>query len=360
MPELYDIVVIGAGVAGASIAAELSLDCRVLLLEREKYAGLHATGRSAAYYAPSYGNDVVRQLTKASHDYFREAEVPVLRDRPALFIGTEAQSASVAAMRQEQPELKQLSFTELSKWVPALKANVTSGLLDTIGGDLDVDGILQGFLRTFKARGGQILCNAEVRALDNHQGIWHLKGQNLDVRAPTVINAAGAWADAIAGLAGLAPLGLEPKRRTALLVDGDQAWADWPLTIDIDEGFYFKPDAGQLLISPADETPSDPCDAQAEELDIAIAIDRVQQVVDIPIRRVNHRWAGLRTFAADKTFVIGFDPRATGFFWCAGQGGYGVQSAPGVASFGRQLCLQETLDIENRALVDLVAPARLF
>jgi D-arginine dehydrogenase len=360
MADPYDIAVIGAGIAGASIAAELSLECRVLLLEREQYPGLHATGRSAAYYAPAYGNDVVRQLTKASHDFFRQAEVPVLRERPALFIGTNAQSDSVSNLRLEQPDLTPLNFADLSKLVPVLKPNVTCGLLDTIGGDLDVDAILQGYLRTFKARGGHILYNAEVAALETQSGVWHLTGRHLDVRAPTVINAAGAWADLIAEMAGLTPLGLEPKRRTAVLVDGDDAWSDWPLTIDIDEGFYFKPDAGQLLISPADETPSEPCDAQAEELDIAIAIDRLQQIANIPIRRVNHKWAGLRTFAPDKSFIIGFDPRATGFFWCAGQGGYGVQSAPGVASLGKQLCLQESLDVTDRWLVNRVSPDRLI
>jgi D-arginine dehydrogenase len=357
----YDVVVIGGGIAGVSLAAELSSQVKVLLLEREKNPGMHSTGRSAAYYAPSYGNDVVRQLTRDSETYFRssEHEVSLIRDRAALFIGMESQSKSLDQMLLEQPNLKRLSGTEATKIVTPLKREqISGGILDTVGGDLDVDAILQGYLKSFRSRGGDLKSSSEVQSLSYADGLWHVKGLSLDVKTPIVINAAGAWADVVAKMAGLGAVGLEPKRRTAVLVDGEASWAEWPLTIDIDEQFYFKPDAGQLLISPADETPSEPCDAQPDELDIAIAIDRVQQIADIPVRKVNHKWAGLRTFAPDKTFVIGFDPRATGFFWCAGQGGYGVQSAPGVAKFVGQLCLGGSLDDSFAPLITQVAPDR--
>lgn len=359
----YDVIVIGAGIAGASLAAELATDCRVALVEAEKQPGIHSTGRSAAYFAPSYGNEVVRQLTRESEAYFRSADhpVPLLRNRPALFIGRDHQQDSILGMQQEQPNLQQLDFTELLALVPVLlPGEVTSGLLDMVGGDLDVDAILQSYLRSFKQSGGELITDFSAEFLRHKNELWEVKGKTAEVRAPIIVNAAGAWADVVAARAGINPIGLMAKRRTAILVDGDDAWANWPLTIDIDEGFYFKPDAGQLLISPADETPSEPCDAQPDELDIAIAIDRVQQIANIPVRRVNHKWAGLRTFAPDNTFVIGFDPRATGFFWCAGQGGYGVQSAPGVARLAKQLCLDNPVDAAHRSLAALVAPDRLI
>ncbi|MFT6645211.1 MAG: D-arginine dehydrogenase [Patiriisocius sp.] len=363
MTAPYDVVVIGAGIAGVSLAAELATDCRVALIEAEKQPGMHSTGRSAAYFAPSYGNEVVRQLTRESEAYFTspDHQVPLLKNRPALFIGRDHQQDSILDLQREQPVLQQLNFAELIKLVPVLHlGQVSSGLLDIVGGDLDVDAILQGYLRSFKQSGGKLITGFSAEFLKHKNGLWKVKGKTAEVSAPMLVNSAGAWADTVAAKAGVNPLGLTPKRRTAILVDGDDAWANWPLTIDIDEGFYFKPDAGQLLISPADETSSEPCDAQPEELDIAIAIDRVQQIADIPVRRVNHKWAGLRTFAPDKSFVIGFDPRATGFFWCAGQGGYGVQSAPGVARLAKQLCLGNDVDNAHIDLVTLVAPDRLI
>jgi len=363
MRVTHDVVVIGAGIAGAALAAELASDCRVALIEAEQQPGMHSTGRSAAYFAPSYGNEVVRQLTRESEAYFRnpDHQVPLLKNRPALFVARDHQQGSILDMQREQSDLQQLDFAELKKLVPVLRpGEVTSGLLDTVGGDLDVDAILQSYLRRFKQSGGKLITGFAVAALNHSNGVWTVKGNREEVCAPILINAAGAWADVIAKAAGLNPIGLSPKRRTAILVDADDSWANWPLTIDIDEGFYFKPDAGQLLISPADETLSEPCDAQPDELDIAIAIDRVQQIADIPVRRVNHKWAGLRTFAPDKSFVIGFDPRASGFFWCAGQGGYGVQSAPGVARLAKQLCLGNLVDNAHSDLVALVAPDRLI
>tara|TARA_R110002073_G_scaffold14926_1_gene59938 strand:+ start:9856 stop:10965 length:1110 start_codon:yes stop_codon:yes gene_type:complete len=361
----FDVIIVGAGIAGASLAAELSEDCHVALIEAEKQPGMHSTGRSAAYFAPAYGNEVVRQLTRESEPYFRSPshKIALLKDRPALFVSTREQAPLLQEMQNEQPGLQKLNESELLKLVPVLRSGKAhAGLLDTVGGDLDVDAIQQSYLKKFKFSNGELFTGSRVQSLTYANGLWQANGKGWDVElvAPIVVNAAGAWADSVASVAGLEPLGLVPKRRTAILVDGDGSWANWPLTIDIEEKFYFKPDAGQLLISPADETPSDPCDAQPDELDIAIAVDRVQQIADITVRRINHSWAGLRTFARDKSFVIGFDPRTTGFFWCAGQGGYGVQSAPGVASLAKQLCLGNPGAANHRTLVDLVAPDRLL
>jgi D-arginine dehydrogenase len=369
--NMVDIIVIGAGIAGASAAAELAADARVVLVETEAQPGYHATGRSAAYYAPSYGNDVVRNLTCASQNFFYRppagfSESPLIRDRQALFIARPDQATSIADMQAENPELLRLSGDELLAHVPVLKREVLAqGLLDAVGGDLDVDAILQGYLRLLRQRGGQLLLQSPVTNLAYANGCWQVQAGQVQLKAPLVINAAGAWADPLANMAGLASLGLVPKRRTALLVDApaDMDIRDWPLVIDVDEQLYFKPDAGQLLVSPADETPSEPMDAWPEELDIAVAIDRLLQVVDLDIKTVNQRWAGLRTFAPDKTFVVGLDPRAEGFFWLAGQGGYGVQSSPGMAHLVRHLILGSAPPADFADVcksIEAVAPARLL
>lgn len=371
MNQDFDVIVIGAGIAGASAASAIAADARVLLIEMESRAGFHATGRSAAYFAPAYGNATVRTLTAASEHFYVQppddfSDMPLLKPRQALFIGRATQEASLNGMLDENPKLNRQDSNSIVQLVPVINpAIITSGLLDPAGGDLDVDAILQGYLRQYRQYGGEITTRTPVTSLEYSSGRWQVTAGDQVWRAPTIVNAAGAWADPVAQLAGLAPLGITPKRRTALLVDGptDVDFSGWPMVIDVDEKFYFKPDAGQLLISPADETPSIPCDAQAEELDIAIAVDRVTQVTDLAIKRVNHRWAGLRSFAPDKTFVVGFDPRCRGFLWLAGQGGYGVQSAPGMAQLARHLLLQTPIP-EAYAIIaetiDAVSPQRLL
>ena len=345
MPEHADIIVIGAGIAGSSIAAELAAAARVVLLERESQPGYHATGRSAAFFAPAYGNAVVRGLTAASEQFFCQpppdfSEARLLRQRDCLFIARRDQLAELHATAVENPALRELDAGAALQSVPVLSPDyVAAALLDDHGGDLDVDAILQGYLRCFRRRGGSLATGAEVTTVNFESGCWRAQTAQASYRAPVLVNAAGAWADSVAALAGLGELGICPMRRTALLIDvpDDLDGSDWPLVIDVDEQFYFKPDAGQLLISPADETPSPACDAQAEELDVAEAVDRFERATGARVRRVNHRWAGLRSFAPDRTFVVGFDPRASGFFWFAGQGGYGVQSAPALAHLAHTL-----------------------
>jgi D-arginine dehydrogenase len=371
MREDADILVIGAGIAGCSAAAELAANASVIVLERESQPGYHATGRSAAFFDPSYGDAVVRGLTGASEHFFRQpppgfADAALLRPRDCLYVARQEQLRELRALQTKDTVLEWIPAEAALQAQPLLSAEyVAAALRGTHGGDLDVDAILQGYLRLFRARGGRLINNAGVTAIRRVAGCWEVVTAGALYRAEIVIDAAGAWADSIAELAGLPAIGIGPRRRTALLIDmpeGDGA-ADWPMVEDVEENFYFKPDAGQLLLSPADETPSPPCDAQAEELDVALAVDWFQRATGQTVRRVNHRWAGLRSFAPDKTFVVGFDPRARGFFWLAGQGGYGVQSAPAIAQMVRALVV-DCAPAESFAGImthrDAVAPGRLL
>jgi len=375
--EQVDIVVIGAGIAGASTASELAVNARVVLLDMEAQPGFHATGRSAAFFAPSYGNAVVRGITATSEPFFRNppkgfTDVALLRSRDALFIASNYQLAALDRMQEEISTLERLSADECCSLVPILdEAYSAAGLLDRTGGDLDVDAILQGYLRQFKTRGGKVLNRKKVESLCFGNGLWSVQCEEYAIAAPVVVNAAGAWADGIAELAGVGCIGLQALKRTAILVDPhaneeNQLVSNvdqWPLVVDVDENFYFKPDAGLLLISPADENPNVPCDAQPDELDIAIALDRFHTASSMVVKRVKHSWAGLRTFATDRNFVVGFDPRLEGFFWLAGQGGYGVQTAPGVAKLAAALITKNALAPEYSSLLNYrndVSPERLL
>ena len=237
---------------------------------------------------------------------------------------------------------------------------IHQSFIDPTGGDLDVDALLQGYLRVFRASNNTLIVNTEVIALEKEKGLWQVSTPTEAYHAPLIINAAGAWADELARRAGVATIGLVPKRRTALLIDAptDMEIHDWPLVVDIDEEFYFKPDAGALLISPADETPSPACDAAPEDLDVAIAVDRFETATNCTVRRVNHKWAGLRTFSADKTPVVGEDGDAKGFFWLAGQGGYGVQTAPAMAALSAAMILGNTLPAATASCIDELSPDR--
>lgn len=366
-----DIIVIGAGIAGASAAAALARSASVIMLEMESQPGYHSTGRSAAYFAPAYGNAVVRAFTRASEAFYMQppagfAEVPLVRPRSAMFIATEEQRPALAAMHNEVAGLQNLDTAAACARVPILSPDYLSAALeDCSGGDMDVDAILQGYLRSFRRRGGVLQKQHRASQLRFAGGVWQVDTEDRVLRAPTVVNAAGAWADGVALSAGLGALGMTPMRRTALLVaaPAEVSIEDWPLVVDADESFYFKPDAGQLLLSPADETPTSPGDAQPEELDVAIAVDRFMRATNMDVRRVSHSWAGLRTFSPDRTFVVGYDPRAQGFFWLAGQGGYGVQSAPGIAELAQYLITGDTPDTGTAGITnyaDAVAPDRLI
>jgi D-arginine dehydrogenase len=338
-----DFLVVGAGMAGASAAYELAALGDTVVLEQEERPGVHATGRSAALFSETYGNATVRALTRASRTFLADppdgfTETPLLRPRGAMFIASEAERPrleALAATERATGAFRDLSGEEVRARAPVLRPEAAvAGLYEARAMDIDVDALHQGYLRGVRARRGRLVANAGVVGLRRDRGVWIAETAAGEFAAPIVVNAAGAWADQVAGLAGLGAIGLAPKRRTAALIDGppDMDFRSWPLVIEVAESFYFKPDAGRLLISPADETDTAPGDAQPEDLDVAIAADRIAQATTLVIRRISHRWAGLRTFAPDRTPVCGFDPRTDGFFWLAGQGGYGIQTAPALAS----------------------------
>ncbi|MCP4317016.1 MAG: FAD-binding oxidoreductase [Hyphomicrobiales bacterium] len=369
----FEIVVIGAGIAGASVAYELAAGARVAVLEMESQPGYHTTGRSAAVYSEIYGPAPMRALTSQSRAFYKNPPAvfgrePLLTPRGVLYIARSDQSDSLEKLKQAiagQPGVSSVDAEEIQRLSPLLRPGyAVEGLFEENARGIDVNALHQGYLRGLRERGGEVITNAEVMSAERDTGVWTVSTRNGDFSAPVVINATGAWADEFAARAGVKPVGLVPMRRTALIVatpDGVNP-EPWPVTVDADEQFYMKPDAGRLLISPADETPSEPCDAQPEEMDIAICIDRIQQAFALDIRRVENSWAGLRTFVDDHAPVCGFDPDAEGFFWLAGQGGYGIQSAPGLSQLAAKLVIGGPLPdgLEARGFkIDDVSPARL-
>ncbi len=369
----YDVAVIGAGIAGASAAAELAKHARVLLLEMEAQPGYHTTGRSAAMFAPGYGPRPIRVLTRASASFYAAppagfCDTPLLHPRDVLMLARPDQTAAAAALLAElqgEIDIADLDATAVEKRVPLLRPGYAAqGILDRSGSDIDVHALHQGYLRAFRALGGELVTKAEVQTLTRAGDIWQIKAGGQTYEAATLVNAAGAWAEKIGDMAGAEPIGLVPKRRTALIVatpDGIKA-DDLPLVVDIDEQFYLKPDAGRLLISPANEDPEQPCDAQPDEMDIALCIDRIERAFDLPVRRIETKWAGLRSFVADKCPVAGFSQVAPGFFWLAGQGGYGIQTAPALSRLTAALVLGQSVpqDILDHGIAEAdLSPARL-
>ncbi len=367
--ENCDILIIGAGIAGLSAAYELSSSARVIVLERESQPGYHTTGRSAAIYTQNYGNREIRALTMDSHGFFTSppqdfAEHPLLSARGALFIARDDQLDTLNnALETGQSlvsDIRRVNTAEALEINSALDSDYVAAAIYEPGAcDIDVHGLHNGYRKGLLKRGGQVATHAEVMEISRNEGLWKVVTKNGDYCTPVLINAAGAWGDIIAELAGVQPAGLIPKRRTVFTFSPPENLniSSWPLTIDIDEEFYFKPDAGQILASPADETPSPACDAQPEELDIAIAVDRVQTATTLQVRRITNKWAGLRSFVSDKTPVIGMDDEIDGFFWLVGQGGYGIQTAPAIAKAVAALIttgeLPETLAAKGLCAKDL-------
>lgn len=371
MSSQTDILVIGGGIAGASAAAELARTHRVTVLEGEDAPGYHSTGRSAAVFSESYGNRAVRALTRASRDFFYQPPAqftpyPLLKRRSWLHVAAATQASaleSFLAMEDVALRVSRVAPQAALALSPLLRAETAAagGAYEKDAADIDVDALHQGYLRLLRQRQGTMITGAQVTALARKGGKWALESTAGTFQAGIVINAAGAWADRVATLAGIAPLRIQACRRTAVLVElaGGEVADEWPLTIDIDEAYYFKPDAGLLLVSPADETPIEPCDVQPEELDVAIAIDRLEKATEAKVGRVQRKWAGLRSFAPDRSPVIGFDAAAPGFFWLAGQGGYGIQTAPAASALAAALVRDEprppALDSFDQAAV---SPAR--
>lgn len=346
---MYDFIVVGAGIAGTSVAYELARSARVCLVESEARAATHSTGRSAALFAPTYGGREIRAITRASRDFFDRppggfCEYPLLKARGCLYIARAEQCGRLGDMvdgiRASGGSLAFVSKHDAVGRVPLLREQyLAAAAFDSDAMDIDVDALLQGFMRGARSAGAVLMVSSKVANARFQNSLWSVDLDSGSVVAPVLINAAGAWADEVATLCGGRAIGLTPLRRTALLVDPPDGVdiRSWPAVIDTDEQFYFKPDAQKLLLSPADETPQAPGDAQPDELDVAIGVDRVQAALDIDVRRVRHSWAGLRTFSPDRIPVIGFDPNVTGLFWCAGQGGYGIQTSPAMARLAAAL-----------------------
>jgi D-arginine dehydrogenase len=350
----FDVVIVGAGIAGASLAWRLADRRSVLVLEAESQPGYHATGRSAAMFMESYGPPGVRALTRASRRFFEAppegfADGPLLTPRGALYVATVGQAELLRGTHAELapgcPGLEHWDAAATLAHVPCLRADGLIGALyDPDAQDLDVHALHQGFLRGLRARGGRIATGAPLAAARHDGTRWTLQlGDGETVGATRLVNAAGAWADAVAALCGIAPVGLEPRRRSAFTFKAPAGVdsAAWPAVVGVDEGWYFKPDAGRLLGSPANADPTVPHDVRPEELDIAIGIDRIQTVTTLEIRRPESTWAGLRSFVADGELVIGAEATQPAFFWLAAQGGYGIQSAAGASALAAALLCGE-------------------
>jgi len=368
--QTADAVVIGGGIAGASAAAHLAEAARIVLLERESQPGYHSTGRSAALFSETYGNAAIRALTRAGRTYYESragglSDYPILSPRGALIFAMPGQEPLLEAAWTElsphDPSLQRLDAAETLAMVPVLRRDkIVRAIYAQNEMDIDVHALHGAYLRRLRRNGGQLVTDAAVTALNRKQRSWVVTTPAGDFVAPVVVNAAGAWADEIAALAGLPPVGLVPKRRTALIVAAppDVAIDRWPIVVDAAETGYFKPEAGKLLVSPADETPVPPCDVQPEDIDVAIAIERLHERTTIAVCHVERKWAGLRSFVADKTPVVGFDPLAEGFFWLAGQGGYGVQTAEGMAGCAAALVLHDRLPAELGLDAAVLSPTR--
>jgi len=342
-----DVLVVGGGMAGVSIGYELAAHASVLLAETEGELGTHTTGRSAAVYAPSYGGAVVRAVTAASGPRYRElvdelGTGELLSPRTALWLGCDDDGAAhVAEIAAGSDDVREISVAEAVALCPVLRPDAFRvAARDDSASDIDVMALHQGYRRGLAARGGTVWPASPVTALDRDGAGWLATVGGRHVRAGLVVDAAGAWADQVAGLAGVPTIGLVPMRRTAALASGTTApGLDWPLVADAADRFYFRPDSGRVLVSPADETPSEPCDAKPDELDVAIAIERVNEVTDLGLRTVHTAWAGLRSFVADRAPVVGVWPDHAGFVFFAGQGGYGIQLAPALAQLGAAIAL---------------------
>lgn len=341
-----DVAVIGGGIAGVSVAAELSgrAGARVLVLEQENQLAYHASGRSAAAFLESYGSDEIRALTRASRPVLSGAAGDrLLTPRPMVWLAATGDVAELEALLAAEPLLRPADEAEIRRLCPAVRPGwAGAAAIEDAAQDLDVAGLFQYYRRRALAAGTSILTGAELIAGESTTEGWRLRTASGEVRARVIVDAAGAWADEVASRCGVPAVGLRPLRRTVAIVSADVDRA-WPLVCDVAERFYFRPEGDALLLSPADETPVQPGDARPETEDVALAIERANEATTLRLRHVRTAWAGLRTFAADRNPVVGPDPDAPGFFWLAGQGGYGMQTAPAMATLAASQVLREPL-----------------
>jgi D-arginine dehydrogenase len=370
----FDIVIIGAGISGAGVGYALAGQRKILLLEGESQPGYHSTGRSAAVYEPNLGNATVRAFNNASGAFLKAppagfAEVPLVTPRGELTIcdseNRPALDRLLALDGLGGNRVSEISLDEAASRVPVIRREeFTWAAYEPDVMDLNVHAIHQGYLKGFASHGGKLLCDAPVRRIERRDGLWRIEAGSETVTAPLVINAAGAWADSVAALAGLSPLGLQPKRRTAVILPSPDGYdvRDWPVLGVAGDEAYLNSQSGKLLASPGDATPVEPQDVQPEEIDVAVLVDWVERRTTIQVKRIERRWAGLRTFAPDSGPVAGEDPAAPGFWWLAGQGGYGIMMSESLGRSLAALILEGELPQDIRALgatADALGPGRL-
>ena len=373
-PQDADFLIVGSGIAAASVGYWLAPHGRVLLVEREFQPGYHSTGRSAAMFIESYGTPQVRALTRASRSFFERpppgfSEGPILAPRGMLILARHGQEAQLDEhwhiLSTLSAQARLLLPAQARELLPVLRDDQIVGAAfapDAL--EMDVNNLHQGYLKGLRQRGGRVLCDSPVHALHHDGDLWHASAGAHHCRAPVVINAAGAWCDEVAALAGVPPIGLIAKRRSAFVFapPANAQAQHWPMALAADESWYLKPDAGQLLGSPANADPVPAHDVQPEELDIALGIDRIQEMTTLQIRRPHRTWAGLRSFVADGDLVGGFDPQAKGFFWLAAQGGYGIQTSAAMgqacAALARGRRMPAVL-ADHGLTATMLSPARL-
>ncbi len=336
-----DVIVIGGGIAGLSAAAEIARVASVTVLEREQQTGYHSSGRSATYCHFGIGNAVVRGLTFASQSIFDSIGAEgIAQARPALFVANpgmvDALDALEIEMRRFSPGVVRLTGEQARDWVPVLRGGpegIVAALLDGNARKLDAHLLMQHSIKRLRGAGGALQTGVEIAEITRGAGLWHVIAGDQEYVARVLVNAAGAWADEIARMASVTPLGLTPFRRTIIAFDPPEGLGHerWPFIKTAVDEFYMLPEAGRLLASPVDEVPSDPTDAQPDDYDIALAAHRVEEFTSLQVHRIDHRWAGLRTFTSDRSPALGFAADSTGFFWLAGQGGFGLQTSPAMA-----------------------------
>lgn len=365
MIETSDFLIIGGGIAGAGAAARLAPEASVTVLEMEDALGRHATGRSAAIFIRNYGNRTLRALNAASEPVLASpegiAEDSLLSPRGEMLIATEDELEAFRTYLDGAEGMETLTADEAVALFPLLRREtIAAAAIERDARDIDVDRLLQGFARLARHNGAQFVLEAPVQRITRSAGLWRVETPKGAFEAPVLINAAGAWADEIAAMARVRKVGLVPMRRSAAIVpppDGIDI-TGWPLVASASESWYAKPDAGKFMVSPADEDPVEPHDAWADDMVLAEGLYRFEQAVTMPVTRVERNWAGLRSFVADRTPVVGFAPDADGFFWLAGQGGYGVQTAPALSQLTADLCLNRSSEL-SEDVVTALHPARL-
>jgi len=371
--ETADFIVIGAGIAGASVAYELSLSGKVVVLEMEQSAGYHSTGRSAAVMSENYGPALWSRLVTASRSFLEQppegfTDVKLVSPRGALFLARDGEQTQLSAQAEELARrgatIELTSAEDALRFCPVIKTSeFVSALYEPDCMDIDTDALLSGYLKMLRIRGGKLVTNGKVQTIRREGGVWKVSTPSGSFEAPVIINAAGGWVQEVATLAGLSFRNVVPFRRTAVVFDppAGSTIQTWPMTFDVAETFYFKPEAGRIMVSPVDMSSSEPCDAQADELEVAIAIDRIHTFTTMEVRTVKHKWGGLRTFAPDHEPVIGRDPQEPSFIWLAGQGGNGVMGGAAAARLAASLAAGAEIPADIAQLgitIENVSPGR--